>query len=66
MTSSGRGGRPPAFANKATGRRHIAIRPATREDSGMIAKLAYLADGDTLAFILRGVEPTAEAMPDLS
>ncbi len=63
MTISGRGGRTPAFANKATGRRQIAIRPATREDSRMIAKLAYLADGDTLAFILRGIDPTAEAMP---
>lgn len=48
--------------NETRGLKRCAIRRATRRDSRAIAKLANLAGGDTLSFILQGLNPWADTL----
>ena len=63
MTSAGGSGGTRTVMEKAFAQRRFPIRRATRSDTRLIAKLANMADGDTLAFILRGIDTTVEAIP---
>ena len=48
--------------NDACAPKRFAIRRATGRESREIAKLANLAGGDTLSFILQGINPMADTM----
>jgi GNAT superfamily N-acetyltransferase len=47
---------------KALAQRRFPIRRATSSDTRQIAKLANMAGGDTLSFILHGIDPTVKAI----
>jgi len=62
MTSAGGSGGTRTVMEKAFAQRRFPIRRATSGDIRQIAKLANMAGGDTLSFILQGIDPTMKAV----